>query len=193
MDNVSFGSNIKLVSNSIFKHKTSSGYKNVNYPWTIKQSVCAAKASTDRIFDCTALGITDGNQVLLLHICPTEPKNFNYKNIEKFIKDNIFKKLNPEYLQGFILGSKANNINSPNSTKLFDFLEGVLKKLNIPYSKFKGGNYENNLAYNSINDEWIIGNYLLDNVSRGVFGNVENAAKKIFDEIEIAKTDNLYW
>jgi len=169
------------------------GNHSVNAPWTVKETVCAPWAYTTGVFDCSVLGVTDGNRVLLMHICPTNSANSNWGKIEKFIVTNIKKRLNPECLQGLMLGSKFNNKYSPDSPKLFDFLAGVLNKLNIPYSKFKGGDYENNVLYDSLKDEWFIGNELLDIASKDEFKTPKNLANKIFDEVKISGNDELIW
>lgn len=195
MDNISFQSRIKLTSRAEFSKFVNREFAQVNYPWTIKQTALSNKARTDGVYDCTAMGITDGDKVLLLHICPTDSRNQNFKKLENKISESILSKLNPDYLQGFILGSKKDNINSPFSSKLFEIMEGILKKLNIPYSKFKGGNYTNDIAYNSTKDEWIIGNELLDVITtkEAKFKTPQKAAEKIFDQIKIADCDELSW
>lgn len=193
-NNISFQSRIRLVPESAFKQSIKRCRNNVVYPWTVKQTVCANKAFTEGVYDCTALGINDGQEVLFLHLCPNIPQNDNWSKLEKYIMENVREKLNPENMQALILGSKRDNISSPRSTGLFEFLEGVLKKLNIPYSKFKGGDFENHLSYDSVKDEWLIGNKLLDIISdTKVFGSVENAVNRIFTDVKIADFDELTW
>ena len=156
MDNISFQSRIRLTSIETFKKNVAGCRNNVIYPWTTKETVCAPKAFTEGVYDCTTLGIKDGEDVLFMHLCPTMPRNSNWARIERYIVNSVYSKLDPKNLQALILGSKRDNISSPRSTGLFNFLEGVLNKLNIEYSKFKGGNFENNLAYDSMKNEWII-------------------------------------
>lgn len=192
MDNISFKSRIKLVQTEDFVKLTQNkNIKSVNYPWTIKESVKAPNALTTDIYDCTALGIVskDDNNVLLMHI---SPNGTDYKKINK-IEAFISKKINllSDNLTGFIIGSKKNNINSPTSTKMFDKLAGILDKYNIPYTKFKGGNYSNNIAYSSKNDTWLVANDVVD-----LSKNVYNKSKKqilnfMFDEIKTAPNDNI--
>ena len=70
--------------------------------------------------------------------------------------------------------------------------KNVLENLNIQYSKFKGGDYENNLAYNAISNEWIIGSNFFEkqtNPNEDIF----KAATKIFKEVKIANCDELSW
>lgn len=192
MDNISFKSRIKLVQTEDFVKLTQNkNIKSVNYPWTIKESVKAPNALTTDIYDCTALGIVskDDNNVLLMHI---SPNGTDYKKINK-IETFISKKINllSDNLTGFIIGSKKNNINSPTSTKMFDKLAGILDKYNIPYTKFKGGNYSNNIAYSSKNDTWLVANDVVD-LSKNVYNkNKKQILNFMFDEIKTAPNDNI--
>ena len=192
MDNISFKSRIKLVQTEDFARLTQNkNMKSVNYPWTIKESVKAPNALTTDIYDCTALGIVskDDNNVLLMHI---SPNGTDYKKINK-IETFISKKINllSDNLTGFIIGSKKNNINSPTSTKMFDKLAGILDKYNIPYTKFKGGNYSNNIAYSSKDDTWLVANDVVD-LSKNVYNkNKKQILNFMFDEIKTAPNDNI--
>ena len=192
MDNISFKSRIKLVQTEDFVKLTQNkNIKSVNYPWTIKESVKAQNALTTDIYDCTALGIIskDDNNVLLMHISPngTDCKKIN--KIETFISKKI--NLLSDNLTGFIIGSKKNNINSPTSTKMFDKLAGILDKYQIPYTKFKGGNYSNNIAYSSKNDTWLVANDVVD-LSKSVYNkNKKQILNFMFDEIKTAPNDNI--
>ena len=192
MDNISFKSRIKLVQTEDFARLTQNkNMKSVNYPWTIKESVKAPNALTTDRYDCTALGIVskDDNNVLLMHISPngTDCKKIN--KIETFISKKI--NLLSDNLTGFIIGSKKNNINSPTSTKMFDKLAGILDKYNIPYTKFKGGNYSNNIAYSSKDDTWLVANDVVD-LSKSVYNkNKKQILNFMFDEIKTAPNDNI--
>lgn len=192
MDNISFKSRIKLVQTEDFARLTQNkNMKSVNYPWTIKESVKAPNALTTDIYDCTALGIMskDDNNVLLMHISPngTDCKKIN--KIETFISKKI--NLLSDNLTGFIIGSKKNNINSPTSTKMFDKLAGILDKYNIPYTKFKGGNYSNNIAYSSKDDTWLVANDVVD-LSKSVYNkNKKQILNFMFDEVKTAPNDNI--
>lgn len=192
MNNISFKSRIKLVQTEDFVKLTQNkNMKSVNYPWTIKESVKAPNALTTDIYDCTALGIVskDDNNVLLMHI---SPNGTDYKKINK-IETFISKKINllSDNLTGFIIGSKKNNINSPTSTKMFDKLAGILDKYNIPYTKFKGGNYFNNIAYSSKDDTWLVANDVVD-LSKNVYNkNKKQILNFMFDEIKTAPNDNI--
>ena len=192
MDNISFQSRIRLTSMNAFNKEIHYGKKNyVNYPWTVKESVISDKAATTDIYDCTAAGFTDGSKVLMLHICPTEPRNNNLSKIEKFINEKIDP--NNPYLQGFILGSKNFNPNTPNSPKVFDFFLNIMNKLDIPFSYFRAGDYANNIAYSTLKDEWVIGSELLNAVDKSIFKTPQKAIEKIFEESKISNFDELTW
>lgn len=195
MDNISFQSQIRLVKRADFRNMVRQKFVSVDYPWTIKETAYSKKVRTDGVFDCTAMGVTDGDNVLLFHICPNISANKNSKKLETQIVEKILTLLNPDCLQGVIIGSKQYNINSPRSSELFNMMEKLLKKLNVQYSKFKGGDFENDIAYNAEKNEWIIGSSLFDNLSSYItlFNKPESAAKKIFNEVKISKEDNLSW
>lgn len=193
MDKVSFTSKIRLVSLNEY-YKTVSGIgksKSVNYPWTVKQSVLSDDAYTTGVVDCTACGITDGLKVLLNHICPTNSQNFNFSKIKEYISQKIDLK-NPD-LQGFILGAKLNNNETPFSGELFNMFENFMESHEIPYSKFKGGLFENHCAYLSSKDEWLIGNCLVREQLKDVFKNPMTILKRMFDEVKISPTDEVSW
>ena len=192
MDNISFKSRIKLVQTEDFARLTQNkNMKSVNYPWTIKESVKAPNALTTDIYDCTALGIVskDDNNVLLMHISPNGTDYKKNNKIETFISKKI--NLLSDNLTGFIIGSKKNNINSPTSTKMFDKLASILDKYNIPYTKFKGGNYFNNIAYSSKDDTWLVANDVVD-LSKSVYNkNKKQILNFMFDEVKTAPNDNI--
>lgn len=192
MNNISFKSRIKLVQTEDFVKLTQNkNMKSVNYPWTIKESVKAPNALTTDIYDCTALGIVskDDNNVLLMHISPNGTDYKKINKIETFISQKI--NLLSDNLTGFIIGSKKNNINSPTSTKMFDKLAGILDKYNISYTKFKGGNYFNNIAYSSKDDTWLVANDVVD-LSKNVYNkNKKQILNFMFDEVKTAPNDNI--
>jgi len=193
MDNVSFQSRIRITDINSFNKEIRYGKENfVKYPWTKKESVLADKAATTDVYDCTTAGFTDGLRVLLMHICPTKEENLQLESIQKYIKNKL-DLTNPE-LQGFVLGSKNNNIKSPNSPKIFDFFVNFMKENNIQYSEFRGGDFTNNVAYSSLKDEWVIGSDLLNNIDgKTLFKTPKKAAEKIFEQVNIAKCDELTW
>ena len=192
MDKVSFTSRIRLVPlNEFYNTTIQMGEKKfVKEPWTIKQSVLSDSAYTKDILDCSVCGLTDGEKVLLTHICPTNPKNNNFKLIENFISEKI--DLSNKYLQGFLLGSKPNNINSPTSTNLFDKFAEFLNKYKIPFSQFKGGLFEHHVAYSSKNDEWLIGNCVVSKNLKNIYKDKpEELFNRIFDKVEVSDLDEI--
>ena len=189
MDNISFTSRIKLVSNEDFARLIPKGTKSVDFPWTISESVLEKSALTKDIYDCTSAGIVADGEVLLMHLSPNGGNYKTLNKVEKFITQKI--NLFSQNIQGFLIGSKKNNINSPNSTKLFDKFEKLLNKHNIPYSKFKGGNYNNNIAYLGDKDTWLISNDVVD-LTKSVYRNDKKQVTKfMFDDVKISDNDVL--
>lgn len=189
MDNISFTSRIKLVSNEDFARLVPKGTKSVDFPWTINESVLGKSALTKDIYDCTSAGIVADGEVLLMHLSPNGGNYKTLNKVEKFITQKI--NLFSQNIQGFLIGSKKNNINSPNSTKLFDKFEKLLNKHNIPYSKFKGGNYNNNIAYLGDKDTWLISNDVVD-LTKSVYRNDKKQITKfMFDDVKISDNDIL--
>lgn len=193
MDNISFKSNIRMIPHQEFSKIAGriGGKKSVNYPWTIKQSVLADSAYTTDIFDCTVCGITDGQKVLLNHLCPSISDNFNFSKITDFIKNNI--DTTNQYLQGFILGSKSKSLTSSSQSELlFDRVINFMKEMKIPYSAFKGGTFTNNVAYSSLNDEWVISNNSINETLTKEFSkNPAEIFKIIFDDISVSELDEI--
>lgn len=189
MDNISFTSRIKLVSNEDFARLIPKETKSVDFPWTISESVLGKSALTKDIYDCTSVGIVADGEVLLMHLSPNGGNYKTLNKVEKFITQKI--NLFSQNIQGFLIGSKKNNINSPNSTKLFDKFEKLLNKHNIPYSKFKGGNYNNNIAYLGDKDTWLISNDVVD-LTKSVYRNDKKQVTKfMFDDVKISDNDVL--
>lgn len=189
MDNISFTSRIKLVSNEDFARLIPKGTKSVDFPWTISESVLGKSVLTKDIYDCTSAGIVADGEVLLMHLSPNGGNYKTLNKVEKFITQKI--NLFSQNIQGFLIGSKKNNINSPNSTKLFDKFEKLLNKHNIPYSKFKGGNYNNNIAYLGDKDTWLISNDVVD-LTKSVYRNDKKQVTKfMFDDVKISDNDVL--
>ena len=99
--------------------------------------------------------------------------------------------MNKEYLQGFLLGSKQGKYVSKFSTELFDKFSDFMKKMNIPYSKFKGGRCENHVMYSAKKDEWIIGNDIFQPCFKCFAA--EDVAKRAFDVVEVSPEDKVIW
>lgn len=189
MNNISFTSNIKLVSADDFEKvvKSAKNIKSVDFPWTIKETVKGKSAFSCDIFDCTAVGIVDHDteDVCLLHLTSDFFKKF--KSVEKFINNKV--NLLSDNLTAFVIGSKKNNINSPYSTKLFDKLVQFLDNNFIPYSKFKGGNYSNNIAYLGETDTWFVSNDVVDLTKSVYKKDKKQILNFLFDDVKIAQSD----
>ena len=189
----SFKSTVRLVEpkafitsiNRIFPYE-------VVYPWTVKESKLCKAAYTRGVFDCTTVGVTNGQELLLMHICPTEPQNFDFNKI----RDYLLKKIDlirNHCTQGFLLGGKSNNKISNRSFEFFDNFEHIFKQECIPTTKFKGGNYWNDVAYFTEKDTWLIGNERASGLQRVFPDNPLSAAKNIFDEVKLCEFDELSW
>lgn len=194
MDSISFQSTIRPVGKTQFNKIVSTyGIQNyVDYPWTVKESVFAEKAYTKNIFDCTVCGITDGLKVLMLHICPTVGENKNFEKIIDFIRGKI--DLTNPNLQGFLFGSKDFLEFSKKSLEIFENFEKFFNDKKIPFSKIKGGNQINDVAYSSLTDEWIISHNLLENEAiKKSFNSPLDFLKTFFNKVEISEFDEIKW
>lgn len=189
-NNISFTSKIRMVGIDEFRKSIQGmGDRNfVKHPWTIKQSVLSDKVYTTDVMDCSVFGLTDGQQALLMHICPTRPENQNFNKIRKFIEEKI-NLVNPD-LQGFLLGSKRQYADS---VKLFKNFTDILRQYKIPFSMFKGGGLENHVAYSSTKDEWLIGNCLITQQIKQNFKFPIDVAIRLFDDVKISDLDELTW
>lgn len=188
MNNITFTSRYRFVGNGEFARSTLSYSKQqfVDFPWTLSEAVLSNKAYTKDVEDCTVLGLTDGLKVLLLHLTPSLSQNRKSNKIIDYIKDKIDVK-NP-YLQGFIMGSKPNMINSQYSEKVYEFLEKFLIDNKIPFTKMKGSNCAHSVAYNSNTDEWIIS---CENFSNKNQMTEDKFLKSNFNTIEFCEEDEL--
>lgn len=192
MNDISFKSAIRPVSPKQFNNIVS-GYgkeRFVDFPWTIKESVLSQKVYTKGVEDCSFFGLTDGVKVLGMHICPTITENFDFTKIANFIKSKI--DLKNIYLQGFVLGGRRHSENNF-SFKLFDNFIKLLEENNIPYSKFKGSSNINDIAYDSITDEWIVSTPLAENENIRQTISAKTLFENIFDEVSISKEDEAIW
>ncbi len=190
MQNISFKSKIRAVDSDTFYLLTKKiGEKNfVKYPWTIKESVLSEKAYTKNVFDCTTCGITDGEKVLFMHLCPTRHENKNFNIISEFIESSI-KNLNSKFgLQGFILGGQKTK--DKLSENLLNNIISFLNKHNIPLSIFKFGDGLFHTAYFADKDEWLIAsNQITSKMTQENSG--EDILKKMFSEVKISEYDEL--
>ncbi len=192
MGNISFTSRIRMVSNEEFAKATHKlPYKKfVDFPWTIRQSVISDCAYTTGVRDCTVCGLTNGDKVLLMHISPVEHSNKNFNKIENFVKNKFG--FYSDNLRGFVLGSKPNNFDSPKSTNLFEKFVSMMQKYNIPFSQFKGGNFEHDVAYFVSNDEWLIGNCVITDGLKEIYkAHPEDLCSRIFEKISLSQYDKI--
>ena len=190
MNNISFTSRYRFVGNGEFARTTMPFSKQqfVDFPWTISEAVLSTRAYTKDVEDCTVLGLTDGLKIFLLHLTPSLSQNRKINRVTEFIKEKI--DFDNPYLQGFILGSKPNMINSPHSEKVYDFLEKFLLDNKIPYSKMKGSKCAHGVAYNSSTDEWTI---CCENFSDKNKMTKDEFLKSNFNTIELCEEDEFVW
>lgn len=186
MTDISFTSSIRPVSSDSFCRMTRDITNNVSN-WRPEGAKKGLSAKTDRILDCTALGLTDGEKVFLMHIIPelSSNKKFLPHIIEK-IKNSM--DLSCEYLQGILVGSKSY---SRESLIGYNNFVRFLKENKIPFSELKGGNTVHKIAYHTKNDEWLVSNFDID----GLIRSGETDAKKLFefgfDRVKINKLDEI--
>ena len=184
--NVSFKSAIKPVSAKEYAAAVVriGQKKSVAHPWTLNESVKADSAYSTGIFDCTLCGITDGENVLMMHLCPDVQSNHNFSGIFRYIAQNIDLK-NPQ-LQGFLLGSQLKKISAQIYTKFVDFF----KNYNIPFSEFKIGLEKTNVAYVKEQDLWLISSLKIDKMlNKSV--NSETIINKMFQKSSICEFDEI--
>ena len=178
-NNICFTSRIRYVSPEEFRKFASTVGKNksVNYPWTVNESVLADAAYTTGVLDCTVCGFTDGQKVLLSHICPTNLRNKDFNSIVDYIKNKI--DVTNKNLQGFILGSRNEN---QDSIMVFNKFLDFMNRYKIPFSQFKGGNDEYSVAYLSSKDEWLITNSRFP---------AKKDLNSLFESIKISELDEI--
>lgn len=191
MDNVSFKARIRPTTMKEFTEATADIYKiaSVEYPWTAKETIKSAKAYTTDILDCTAGGIIDetGKNVILFHICPTQPQNLNFKEIEKHIMS--FVEEGKGKLKGFLLGSQKM---FHDSEMMFKKLHRMLKNKKIPTTIIKGTKEDKtHILYDSKKDEWLISNFLINHKIYSGERDTSKILTDCFDEVKIAKGDYL--
>lgn len=188
MDNISFTSLIRPVRTFEFDAASRQIPKKnfVDYPWTCKESVKAVGAYTKDVLDCTMCGITDGQKVFMMHICPTNIENSNFYKIKNYLlkKVDILNK----NLSALVLGGKQTPEDG-RSIALFDNFVNFLESKGIPTTSLRGGTtYEPvNVLYTSKNDEWLIsGSYLDSFINKEA---PEMVLGKIFPDIKLAPDD----
>lgn len=184
--NISFKSYIRVVPCKDFSKETAKMVKNrfVAYPWTIKESVKADSAFTRDIADCTVCGITDGKDVVLMHLSPDVEANHSLNGLQRFIAQNVNLK-NPN-LQGILIGSKLNKI----SSDIYDKLAKLLETYNIPFSELRAGNGKVNTAYFSNKDEWMVSSLTMDKFINKGYDN-KTVLNNMFHKVSISDLDEI--
>ncbi|MBE7702655.1 MAG: hypothetical protein E7Z89_01260 [Cyanobacteria bacterium SIG28] len=184
--NISFKSGFKPVNYAEYGKITNTISKKffVDFPWTVNESVKASNAKTSMVFDCSVLGITDGKDVLMLHLCPSVKENSDYNKIKNFILKKI--KIDNPNLQAALFGSQYNWTDSAN---LNDFLLSLMKKWNIPCSIFNTSKEAFNVAYKSNIDEWYITSKNISKALEAENTNSEDVFKSEFYKVELSELD----
>lgn len=191
MQDVSFKARIRPASLKEFTEASADIYKraSVEYPWTAKETIKSVKASTNDIYDCTAGGIIDeeGKNVVLFHICPTQPQNFNFDAIEEHIMGLVDS--SKTQLRGFLVGSQKI---FHDSEMMFKKLHRMLTKRNIPTTIIKGTQEDKtHIMYDAAKNEWLVSNYAINHKLHNGEKNSEKILRECFDEVSITKGDTI--
>lgn len=187
MSEVSFTSAIRPVSLTKFERETADITNNVNH-WYVEGAKKGLSAKTDRIMDCTALGLTDGENVFLMHIIPDLSSNKKYfEKIIAKIKQNI--DITSQYIQGLLVGSKSY---SRESQIGYNNFARFLKENKIPFTELKGGDTVHKIGYHTTKDEWLISNYDIDSLIRSGEKDSTKLLEIGFDKVKINKLDEVY-
>ncbi len=185
MNDITFTSRIKAAPRPEFVQQAFQiGRKNlVDAPWTLKESVKATGAYTKGVCDCSVLGLTDGKDVLMLHLNPANGATPN--EIKNFITKKIDIK-NP-YLQAIIIGAKDTRI----SQLLSENLTKIVKDFDIPLTELKTSapGCWLDLAYSSVSDEWLISCEKIDELIEKGIKDSKTIFNKIFQKVELADCD----
>jgi len=187
MQQISFTSTLRPTTLKEFSRITGSfGKKNfVDYPWTINESVKDKSVYTTGIRDCTACLITDGQEGLLMHICPTIEMNHNFVKILTFIRRNIDLKNNN--LQAVLVGSR----NDKKSLNIYNEFKKLLGQFDIPTSELKNGKKSTHIAYRTDTDEVLITNETIDNCLRKGQPTPKSVLESGFEKIFVAECDDI--
>ena len=186
MSEISFTSRIRPVTSKEFSKITAHIDKKyfVGYPWTTQESALGTDVYTTGIADCTACGITDGKQALLLHICPTIEKNLHFNDIFRFIVGKLDMK--SKGLQGIVMGSKHDKKSSTVYRNFVNFFE----QMQIPFSELKQDKHKFNTAYITSKDEWLISSCNTDKLIEKKTASTD-VLKQLFSEIRISDVDEI--
>lgn len=183
---VSFTSAFRPIPQKEFSILKSGIPKNcfVDFPWTMSEAVKGSSACTDRVCDCSVLGITDGAEVFLSHLNPENESNRQIFALREHIARNV--DLFNENLQAVLIGSK----NTKKSLDLYGKLKGLLEEFNIKYSQLRNSKTPLSVVYSSNTDEWRIASAEIDKkIRKGLSSeqiftsSFENVSLADFDEI----------
>lgn len=186
-NNLQFKSKIRPINYLKYREIIDKMGKNVEVkpPWTLAESIKNKNAFSTNIIDCTVCGLTNGQDVLMLHICPTVEKNKNFSKIKDFILKNF--DVTSYDTRGFLVGSQKNNMYSQFSDTLFQNFVNFMEKFEIPFSQFRGTKkIPVHVAYSSTRDEWLLSNPIVNPYRCDL-----KSLKMSFDDIKIDKGDEL--
>ncbi len=186
-NNLQFKSKIRPINYLKYREIIDKMGKNVEVkpPWTLAESIKNKNAFSTNIIDCTVCGLTNGQDVLMLHICPTVEKNKNFSKIKDFILKNF--DVTSYDTRGFLVGSQKNNMYSQFSDTLFQNFVNFMEKFEIPFSQFRGTKkVPVHVAYSSTRDEWLLSNPIVNPYRYDL-----ESLKMSFDDIKIDKGDEL--
>ena len=186
-NNLQFKSKIRPINYLKYREIIDKMGKNVEVkpPWTLAESIKNKNAFSTNIIDCTVCGLTNGQDVLMLHICPTVEKNKNFSKIKDFILKNF--DVASYDTRGFLVGSQKNNMYSQFSDTLFQNFVNFMEKFEIPFSQFRGTKkVPVHVAYSSTRDEWLLSNPIVNPYRYDL-----ESLKMSFDDIKIDKGDEL--
>ena len=186
-NNLQFKSKIRPINYLKYREIIDKMGKNVEVkpPWTLAESIKNKNAFSTNIIDCTVCGLTNGQDVLMLHICPTVEKNKNFSKIKDFILKNF--DVTSYDTRGFLVGSQKNNMYSQFSDTLFQNFVNFMEKFEIPFSQFRGTKkVPVHVAYSSTRDEWLLSNLIVNPYRYDL-----ESLKMSFDDIKIDKGDEL--
>ena len=188
MSYVSFKAKIRPVTVSEFTRHRMLTFHKVDYPWTANETVKATKAYTTDIYDCTAGGIVDShNNVVMFHICPTQKENSDFDNIEKHIMGMVDEGNNN--LSGFLVGSLDL---FRDSSMMFKKLHRMLKNHNIPTTILRGTKEQRtDILYNAKKDEWLVTNHNINQKIHNGQNTPETILSDSFDEVILSNKDTL--
>ena len=164
----------------------------VLYPWTSKESIIAKDVFTRIAFDCKVDGVTNGEKAFMEHLDPNAPENSDFDKNDNIFLETIKPLRNP-YLQGYVLGGKANNPYSPRSMESIYHTINLFEREKFPYTRMIGGPYENDFAYFTGTDTFFIGNDRADCLRKMFPDNPLEAAKQIFDDVQLCEFDEIKW